>query len=297
MRKQENMKSVIVTGATGFVGQKLVTVMAERGIKVYAIYRRVNDFNETATNIIPVKCDVSNILSLKDMIVERGFDAFYHLAWDGGSGAAREDYLRQLNDVRYACDAARVAKILDCKRLIVTGTVTENIVKDSIRERYTSQNLMYAIAKDTTHKMVDCICRRESLDYCWARLSNVFGNGDNGSNLIAYTIREIKEGRIPEYGPCDQIYDFVYVDDVVEALINIGEHQIIEADYTISSGAPMLLRKYLEMVAMHMNGTIEIGKRKSDGIKYKMEWFNNELAKRDMVMKNIHSFKDALKML
>ena len=53
-----------------------------------------------------------------DALKRRGFDAFYHLAWEGTLGANRADYNMQLKNVAYAIEAAKAAAALQCKKFI-----------------------------------------------------------------------------------------------------------------------------------------------------------------------------------
>ena len=285
----------LVTGANGFIGRNLVRTLIQSGVEVYAVSRLHNGEKQKADSVNYIECAMEDIHKLCEMKLGT-VDVFYHLAWGGTTGKARADYDLQLSNIRYVCDAALTAKELGCKRFISTGTISEKIVPFAIKNHKTSQNLLYAIAKVAASQMLETVCESEGIDYVWARLSNIFGGDNTNGNLIAYTLGEIKKGNKPTYGPCMQPYNFTYIDDVAEALyelgLYVGEHK---STYFISNGETRLLKEYLYEIADTFKGTIGIGERQDDGIIYDEEWFLDKSFQQDIGFKPQYSFSDAIK--
>ena len=140
------MKKVIVTGANGFVGYWLIRELSKHDIKVTAI---IKDTNENISMLSEFKdvnivyCDLSQLEALPQSISDRDFDAFYHLAWVSAGGAGRADYTVQLNNVKYACDAVKVASQLGCKKILFAGTVTEKIAENMLNLSGKAVNNIY----------------------------------------------------------------------------------------------------------------------------------------------------------
>lgn len=293
------MKNVIVTGATGYIGYYLVKALAGRGTHVIAIVRNSDKAERLFFGLPQVSilaCPMEDYEQLPNFTHIRGLDAFYHLAWDGTAGKARADYQKQCRNTRYTCDAAVAAKKMGCNRFITTGTITELVADDILRCHYTAENLMYGLAKSFTHRLLDIVARQLELDYIWAQLSNIYGGKNTTGNLISYTMNEIRTGRTPIYGPCEQPYNFTYIDDVIEALICLGDaghHN--DSTYFISNGECYQLKYYLQSIGNILGKQLGINQRPDDGVRYDVSWFDSTPLQKEFGFVPKYQFEDGLK--
>lgn len=270
------MERVIVTGANGFIGRNFIKYLAENDTEVYAVdMSHEKSILRELSHVHLVECALAEIMTLEDKINQKCFDAFYHFAWAGATGKARTDYIMQTDNARYTCDAAIVSKKLECQKFIATGTITEKVAERILDSHYTSENLIYGLSKLYTHKLLDIVCRKNSIDYVWAQLSNIFGGDNTNGNLVSYTLKEFKEGRVPSYGPCEQPYNFTYIDDVVKALYLIGERCTELNEYFIANGECMQLKEYLKILGDIYGKKVGIGEKQDDGVRYKKSWFDD----------------------
>ena len=93
------MKTVIISGAAGFVGYHLIKNLQEKGIFVIALCRPGSSHNRRLkefTNLKIIECDTSHFLSLKEGLQNYYPDVFFHLAWEGTTGEKRGNYAIQL---------------------------------------------------------------------------------------------------------------------------------------------------------------------------------------------------------
>ena len=95
----------IVTGATGAVGTALVRVLAERDIAVTVLCRPGSVRRENIPQHPRVRVCFADLTRLREAAVELddSCDAFFHLAWTGTVGAARNDILRGADDAHCLC--------------------------------------------------------------------------------------------------------------------------------------------------------------------------------------------------
>ena len=102
------MKAVI-TGATGSVGNGLVSELLENGYEVLVLTRGNSNRNKN----IPVNCNVRicscSLEELGGFDTEDGnkYDIFFHLAWKGTTGIERNDIDIQMSNVSYTKDAVK----------------------------------------------------------------------------------------------------------------------------------------------------------------------------------------------
>ena len=86
------MKTVLVTGANGFLGSHLVRALVEHGVAVTALDREGCCGNLPQDPLVTfLPCELSGIAALDTTNIPRP-DVFYHLAWQGVSPDAREDF-------------------------------------------------------------------------------------------------------------------------------------------------------------------------------------------------------------
>mgnify|MGYP000606383362 FL=1 len=75
-----------------------------------------------------------------------------------------------------------------------------------------------------------------------------------------------------------QPYDFIYVQDLIEAVYRLGEAKLNENFYFIGSGKPRILKEYLAEIGEQCKKSdlIRIGVREDDGIKYTFDMFDTK---------------------
>lgn len=292
------LKKVIVTGANGFIGSWVIKELIKNNVEVIAVVRNEKSKTEAIPyNVKIIYCELAVIAELSNKISERDIDAFYHFAWAGTGGKARSDYELQLLNSKYACDCAIVAKKLNCKKFICTGTITERIAENILNINVKAENTIYGIAKHTTHCLLDVLCMKLDLPYVWTRLSNIYGGNNSTGNIISYALGELQKGNKPAFSTAEQPYDLMYVKDTARALYLLGEKKTHQSCYFIGSGSPRILKEYLLGLRDIFGGNSEIGlgEKPEDGLQYYKEWFETEALVKDTGFKAAYSFEEGIK--
>jgi UDP-glucose 4-epimerase len=238
-------RSVLVTGGTGFLGRHLVArLVAERA--------RVVTFARGAGYVAGaehVRGDVRDAHSVSALI-ERRFDVVYHLA--GASGQDPGAF-----DAALLTNCAGVFNMLDAIRLHAPGT----------RFRFVSSRLVYGRAErlpvDEEHPLRPlsfyAMQKRDGEEYCAhfaeqfdipaivLRLSNPYGPhtiaGHNRYNVANWMLDElIRRRAVLLYGDGEQLRDYLYIDDAVDALLCAGATPLVRGRaYNVGSGVPTRL--------------------------------------------------------
>lgn len=293
------MKKVIVTGANGFVGSWFLKELSKNNIEIIAVVKNHSsniDNISLIEGVTIVYCELSNISNLHEIIKERDFDTFYHLAWEGSTGVERKNYKKQLLNVNFSCDAAKVAKELGCERFLVSGTITEKIAENILNLDVKAENTIYGIAKHTTHNLLDVICNNLGIKYVWMRFSNVYGPNNFSGNIISYLLQELLKNNTPTFSKAEQPYDLVYVEDLVYAMYLLGDSDLNNSCYFLGSGSPQLLKNYLIKTKniFDKNAIIGLGERKDDGLVYNKEWFDISSLVNDTGFKSKFTFEEGM---
>ncbi len=242
------MKKAIVTGANGFIGRAVVSELINQNVQVWALTRHGDENNFLQSDKIKgIQFDLSNITLIKKSIPFDDYDVFYHLAWDGTSGSARNDIDLQLKNAQWTVDALRVAKELGCKRFVGVGSIMED---ETIAAAFSQGNkpgmsYIYGGGKLIAHVMCKSVAAEIDFDLIWCKITNAYGKGETSPRLINSTIRKIIAGETPRFTSGTQNYDFIYIDDVARAFHLIGELGKPFHEYLIGSSKSGPLREFL----------------------------------------------------
>lgn len=271
------MKKVIVTGANGFIGSSLIKKLVANNVEVVAVDITFVAERLPATDLI-TKVESGVDAALAEKIPAGEYDAFYHLAWRGVNGAEKADPTVQLANIQMAVDCANVCKQIGVKKLLCAGTVAENATYSLPNLTQTSGGMMYGVAKHACQLIVEDYCKNIGLSFVWMQFSNIYGVGNKTGNLVSYTLGELMAGKEATFGPAVQPYDFIYVDDLIEAVYRLGANETKKAFYYIGSGNPRILKEYLLRIGelAGYSDKVGVGIRPDDGIKYSMDMFSNK---------------------
>lgn len=275
------MDTVLLTGASGFVGINLCRVLHAKGIKTYAVFRREGSYNDelrTMNNVIPVFCDLNKITELSERIHCNSIDTVFHLAWAGVSGNTRGDYERQLSNIDYTLRLLSVIKELGCKRFVGVGSTAEIDAYNAAVTDGVCPNLvsMYGISKMATHFMTKVICNELGMEHIWGIIGNVYGVGDKSNNFINFATKLIMSEDEAKFTLGEQNYDFVYITDVAQALFYLGENGYDKCSYYIGSGQPRKLKDYIVSIRDYVNPRkkLELGAIPFNGVSADIKSFS-----------------------
>lgn len=275
--KKVRMKNVIVTGANGFIGSSLIRALVDKNVRVKAVDVSFQTSRLPEMELI-TKIETCVDSSLVEKLPEEEYDAFYHLAWKGVNGVEKANPSVQLANIQMAIDCAGLCKMLKVKKFLCAGTVAENAIYSLPNILQTNGGMMYGVSKHCTQLILETYCKNINVPFVWMQFSNIYGVGNTTGNLVSYTLGEILKDKVATFGPANQLYDFIYVDDLIEAVFRLGDSETNKSFYYIGSGRPRLLKEYLLRIGELANCecNIKIGERPDDGIKYKMEMFDNK---------------------
>lgn len=281
---KREMKKVLVTGATGFIGRGLLKELLKSNIYITAIAMNQAEIERgvaASSNLEYVTCDLAQALSLPELIGHNDYDVFYDLAWNGAGGPNRSNYAMQLANIKMNLDCLTVAKALGCKRYITMGTIAQKTITDP-EFAATDRKLFYTLSKFYLQKAIQIEANSIGIEAKMAILTGLYGPDDSTNNILNYTIDTLQNGETPSFGAGDQPFDFIHIDDCVRALYYIGQKGTDETEIFIGSGKPMLLRDFLCLVrdVVAPNAPLGFGKKPSDGVNYNWDMFNTDALKK-----------------
>ena len=110
---------------------------------------------------------------------------------------------------------------------------------------------MYGAAKAVAFLAGNALAVRLGTPFVALRLFSAFGVHEAPQRLAPYLIHHLTQDQTVALTPGDQVRDFLYEDDVVDALIVAADSETVRpgAVYNVCSGRPTRVREVGEMVA------------------------------------------------
>lgn len=250
------MKTIALTGATSMLGVALINECIQANISVIAFIRP----NSSQINRIPksnlitiIECNLDN-LNIFD-VEEHKADVFYHIGWAFTDKINRNLNEKQIKNIQYTLDAVKLAKKLQCKRFVGTGSQAEfGIVSKKISSKTPINPLTpYGIAKYAAGKISYIECKNNNIDHIWVRVFSVYGKNDNEGTLINTLISNCAANIPMKFTKCEQMWDYLFETDAGKALFAIGEKGISNKNYCLGSGKGKKILSYINDVISIVN--------------------------------------------
>ena len=145
----------------------------------------------------------------------------------------------------------KVAKTLGCKKFIAIGSQAEcGIVQNPINSNTIDNPITaYAEAKCETYDKCCMLSKELGISFYWPRLLSAYGPYDRPNTLVSMCIDACINNKSISFTPAEQIWDYVYVDDVAKALRLIALKGKPIKKYSIASGIGKPLKEYIQTIA------------------------------------------------
>lgn len=254
------MGTVIVTGATGFIGKTLTKKLLQEGKTVYAIVRNKNKIIELEQygNLLPVVIDLENIESLNRVIRDVDIDIFYHLANYAKYPEDNQNYHIQLKNTLMICNSLNEAIKIGCKKFILIGTSYQYQKNNNTRDQEYRACSIYGSARLSAQIMCETIAHLNRIKFNTVLLTNCYGVGDYSSRSTNSIIRTLLLGKSPNLIEGNNKHDWVYIDDLVNGLIAVDKKGKNFKTYYIGNRQLKTFKEIIEYVRDIINPEIEL---------------------------------------
>lgn len=298
------MNNIIVTGANGFLGKHLIEKLLKENKTVLAVVRNKESIllhRKEEKRLFTIICDISNSAELESKIRETGiaWDTLYHLAWEGTSGDNRKDILCQEKNIQNTIQLIHLMSVLKIQNFIGAGSLAEVECKKYIFENGATPNpvAMYAAAKLALHMMSKIECNRLSINHIWGVFSNIYGVGDTTNNFVNFAATLMLSGKRASFTMGEQLYDFIYIDDFINALYLMGERGKNNHCYFLGNGSSRKLKEYIYCIRDEIDPQIPLyfGEVPYNGISLTEEELDISKTKKDLGFQPKVAFEEGIK--
>lgn len=257
------IKRVIITGATGTIGMALIRKCIEKDIEAVLLVnpasRRLDRIPDDP-HVKMLKCGLDDLASADAKVIGSA-DVMFHLAWSGAFGDARNDKALQDRNFEHTIDAVRLAHRLGCSVFVGAGSQAEYGRVEGVLKPDTPCNPEneYGRAKLRASLATRELCHEMGMRHIWPRILSIYGPYDGDYTMIMSVIAQLLDGKKPALTAGEQIWDFLYTDDVAEAYMLLAEKGVDGSVYPIGSGIGRPLREYIEILRDQIDPSLPLG--------------------------------------
>lgn len=233
--------TILVTGATGFLGSHLVKAFLVQGHRVVILKRSFSKTNRI--NDVLSQCDIYDIdqCQLTRPFEEiSSIDALVHVATCYGRNKEDAGTIFKIN-TEYPLKLLEIASKFEVKLFLNTGTVLNPHLN------------AYALSKSHFVDWGRQFSKQAKIKFINLKLEHFFGAGDDNSKFVTHVIRScLRNMPTLKLTAGEQRRDFIYVDDVVTAyqllLKKISGLSDTFQEYTVGSGKAVTIRNLVEKI-------------------------------------------------
>jgi UDP-glucose 4-epimerase len=240
---------VVVTGAGGFIGRRLVNRLVREQVDVFAVDRVAPFLRVPGVRYLTYDLETSDLVVPAQWKEGPAF-SLVHLAWNMQRNAPREVQDHQADWL------VRLIKAGPSKVVAMGSAAEYGSRGGSIREEDPAVDpvSLYGQAKQQAFLEGAAVADRKGIGFVWLRPFVAFGPGQSGDMAIPYAIRQVLAGQPALFTDGSQSRDFVYVDDVVEAILLALKAQFKGPQvFNIACGEAVAVRDVLQELARLMD--------------------------------------------
>jgi nucleoside-diphosphate-sugar epimerase len=246
-------KTVLVTGATGCAGGRLVErLVTVEGAHVRALVRNPARAARIARFPVELVCgDVLDVPSLERAV--QGCEVVFHCAYGSGGTEAqrRQVTVEGTERTLQAASQASVSRFVHVSTVVVHGYGPRQLEMTELASYASQGQPEYARSKITAEKLVFKFHREHGLPVAVLRPCLIYGPWSAWWTVA--TVERIKSGRLALVEEGQGICNSIYVDDVVSAMILAATHPQAIGQAFFVAGQTTTWKTFFEYYA-HMVG-------------------------------------------
>lgn len=238
------MKKVLIIGGAGFVGSNLVKKLMWRGYQVF-VYDNFSSGKISNLKFLSkarmIKGDILDHKKTVSCIKKIQPNTIFHLAAIHYIPDCNKNPQRTLKvNVDGTCNVLEAISVLSPRPffIFISSAAVYADSSNALKENSKIRPIcIYGETKLAGEKITRQICAKNKIPFAIVRLFNVYGPNDRVPHVIPKIITQIKnQKKNIELGSLQPKRDFIYVDDVSNALYKILEHKLKNRVYNIGTG-------------------------------------------------------------
>lgn len=235
--------AILVTGASGFVGSRLVDRLVQRGGQVTAFVRQGKTVNPKAGTV------VGDITYPDFDFEDDSYEVVYHLAavWPG------EKDKKVQKKVNFDGAVNIFSKVKDKAKFFVyvSGLGVFGDTRGATIDESTplNPNTDYARIRVEAQRYLEENCSQLGIPFTVAYLGDVYGNGGWFKSMM---VERLKRNSFRILGSGKYFRSLVHVEDAVSALVSITEKNQTNQGFVVTDSGPAVFSEFVNFVCDKM---------------------------------------------
>jgi nucleoside-diphosphate-sugar epimerase len=248
MIKQKDQ--VLILGGHGFIGSHLLARLSELGAKITAVCFSKEKAKQDLDYHV-VYADLSDATTLSDL-KNMAFDYVFNLSgyidhtpyFKGGRKVMNSHYVGLMN----------LLDVLDRSKLkgfVQIGSSDEygNLASPQLETYREAPISPYSCAKLSASHLIQTLARTENFPGTVLRFFLVYGPGQDNARFLPQIIQGCLDDKAFPTSKGEQLRDFCYIDDVVDAMILAATCEKAKGEvFNIASGDPVSIKSMIQKI-------------------------------------------------
>jgi len=244
------MKTVLVTGASGFIGRHTLSLLQAHRYEVHAVSSKV----VPSTSIIWHRANLLNPEEIRSLVSSIRPTHLLHLAWIATPRVFWQSP-ENLNWIESSLELVRAFAKCGGKRIVVAGSSAEYTPSTLCTEDSNSflPATLYGKSKRELYLILESFSKQMNIEFAWGYLFYLFGPSEHPDRFIpAVILGLLRQKEIPcTHG--EQIRDYLYSADAASAFVELLGSSL-QGGVNIASGQGISLQELARKAARKIGG-------------------------------------------
>jgi len=244
-------RRIVVHGASGFIGRHFVRTALDCGNELLIVARGTSKISvptsESGLSVLRYERSIEELVG--NINLDCADSTFYEFSWHGVLGRERDNPQQFLVNIPLTLGSLGFAHSIGVSHWIGLGSQAEygGIGKRASENDDCRPTTLYGRSKLICSQIAATLCSHYGMRFSWLRLFSTYGPDDNPEWLIPSVINDMLGNRVVRVTAGEQSWDYLYIDDVVEALLRLADSRGVGIA-NLGSGRPAKVREIVNKI-------------------------------------------------
>ena len=163
-------------------------------------------------------------------------------------------------NAKFACDAFIESSKIGCKKFINSGTNNQIEIKQFLASKdfIPRGTCIYSAAKTALDLMCKTLATRTNTEYIGTMIPMPYGIGNRSLQLANVVMIKLLKGESPKLIEGYNLYDMIYIEDIVDAFVSIAERGVSGRTYYIGHRELKTFREWISEIRDIINPNVNL---------------------------------------